>query len=100
MSTVIITPSLSAIIDELGSIRAEIKRLEAQDKALTAQIKSAGAGTYTGAVWQALAYPVKPRISIDWETIAKKFSPSHQLITAHTSTGDGSISVKLSKVAA
>ena len=100
MSTVILTPSLSSVIDELGSIRAEIKRLEAQDKALTAQIKSAGAGTYTGVIWEALAYPVKARVSIDWETIAKKFSPSHQLITAHTTTGEPSLSVKVSKVAA
>jgi len=24
----------------------------------------------------------------DWETIARRFDPSHQLITAHTSHGD------------
>ena len=98
MPTIILSPSVQSIVDELGSIRAEIKRLETQDKALTAMIKESGAGTYTGAIWSALAYSVKPRVTIDWETIASKFSPSHQLITAHTTTGAASLSVKLSKV--
>jgi hypothetical protein len=99
MTTVIsLSPSVQSIIDEYGSIDSEIKRLTKQKEALSVQIKESGAGRYTAAIYEALVYDVKPRITIDWETIALKFNPSHQLITAHTKAGEPSLSLKVSKV--
>lgn len=99
MTTVIsLSPSVQSIIDEYGSIDAEIKRLTKQKESLSVQIKESGAGRYTAAIYEALVYEVKPRVTVDWETIALKFNPSHQLITAHTKTGEPSLSLKVSKV--
>ena len=93
-----LSPSVQSIIDEYGSIDAEIKRLTKQKESLSVQIKESGAGKFTGSIYAALVYDVKPRITIDWETIALKFNPSHQLITAHTKTGEPSLTLKVSKV--
>jgi hypothetical protein len=99
MTTVIsLSPSVQSIIDEYGSIDSEIKRLTKQKDSLSVQIKESGAGRYTASIYEALVYDVKPRITIDWESIALKFNPSHQLITAHTKTGEASLSLKVSKV--
>lgn len=98
MSEVTLSPSLAVITDEIGSIRAEIKRLKALDETLTAQLKDAGAGKYAGSIWSATVYEVKGRTSIDWQSIAMHFEPSRQLITAHTTTGEASLSAKLAKI--
>lgn len=93
-----LSPSVQSIIDEYGSIDSEIKRLTKQKEALSAQIKEAGAGRYTAAIYEALVYEVQGRVTTDWETIALRFEPSRQLIAAHTKTGSDSLSLKVSKV--
>lgn len=98
MSILALSPSLDVITDEIGSIRAEIKRLKALDDSLTAQLKDAGIGKYAGSIWSATVYEVKGRTSINWEAIAMHFDPSRQLITAHTSIGEPSLSAKLAKI--
>jgi hypothetical protein len=45
-----LSPSVSAIVDELGAIDAEIKRLTKQKEALAAQVKAEGVGRFTGAM--------------------------------------------------
>jgi len=97
-AVVSLSPSVQSIIDEYGSIDSEIKRLTKQKEALSVQIKESGAGRYTASIYEALVFDVKPRITVDWETIALKFNPSHQLITAHTKTGEASLSLKVSKI--
>lgn len=68
MSTVTLSLSLAVITDEIGSI------------------------------WSATVFEVKGRTSIDWQSIAMHFEPSRQLITAHTTTGEASLSAKLAKI--
>jgi len=93
-----LSPSVSAIVDELGAIDAEIKRLTKQKETLAAQIKAEGNGRFSGTIYQGLVYTSEGRVSIDWEAIAAKFNPSRQLIAAHTKQGDPIVSLKLSKV--
>lgn len=101
-----LSPSVQSIIDEYGSIDSEIKRLTKQKEALSAQIKENGAGRYTASIYEALVFPVSGRESIDWQTIASRFceingfvfSPSAQLLIAHTKTGADTLSLKVSKV--
>jgi hypothetical protein len=92
-----LNPPIDMIVDEYGSIDAEIKRLTKQKESLSVQIKESGAGRYTASIYEALVFDVKPRVTVDWETIALKFNPSHQLITAHTKTGEASLSLKVTK---
>jgi hypothetical protein len=97
-AVIALNPSVQSIIDEYGSIDSEIKRLTKQKDALSVQIKQAGAGRFTASIYEALVFDVKPRVTTDWESIAMKFNPSHQLITAHTKTGEASLSLKVTKV--
>lgn len=93
-----LSPSVAAIVDEVGAIDSEIKRLTKQKEALSAQIKAEGNGRFAGAIYEGLVYTSEGRVSIDWEAIAAKFSPSRQLIAAHTKQGSPIVSLKLSKV--
>lgn len=98
MSTIILSPSLAALTDEIGAIRAEIKRLESINKQLTDQLKDTGAGKHTGAIYKSTVYAVEPKTTINWQAIAMHFEPSRQLITAHSSTGIASMSALVSKI--
>ena len=85
MSAVItLTPSLAALTDEIGIIRAEIKRLEALDKQLTDQLKEAGEGKHQGNLYKSTVSPTKETRVTDWKAVAMHFEPSSQLITAHS----------------
>jgi hypothetical protein len=83
MSQIILTPDLFAMIDQAGSIDAEIKSLEKQLATLKTAIKAHGTGKHAGFVFSANVIDSE-RITTDWQTIAARFNPSHQLITAHT----------------
>ena len=99
MSAIItLTPSLAALTDEIGTIRAEIKRLETINKQLTEQLKDTGAGKHTGAIYKSTVYAVDPKTTVNWQAIAMHFEPSRQLITAHSSTSAGSLSALIAKI--
>jgi cystathionine beta-lyase family protein involved in aluminum resistance len=85
-TTIALTPDLFALIDHAGALDQEIKTLTKQLETLKATIKAQDGGDYSGFVWSAKVVDVKATIKIDWETIAKRLDPSHQLITAHTTT--------------
>jgi hypothetical protein len=72
------------LIDHAGALDRDIKALTKQLDAIKDTIKAQGAGDHAGFVWTAKVTNVNPPDRIDWETIARKFDPSHQLITAHT----------------
>ena len=98
MSTIILSPSLAALTDEIGSIRAEIDRLKSLDKQLTEQLKAAGEAKYQGNIYKSTVYCTKARVTVNWQAIAMHFEPSRQLITAHSTTGNASMSALVSKI--
>lgn len=83
MSQVILTPDIFSLIDESGAIDQEIKRLEKQLATLKAAIKAHGNGKHAGFVFAATVYESE-KTNTDWATIAARFNPSHQLVSAHT----------------
>ncbi len=83
MSNIILTPDLFAMIDQAGSIDSEIKALEKQLATLKTAIKAHGAGKHAGFVFSANVIDSE-RTTIDWQTIAERFNPSRQLVSAHT----------------
>jgi hypothetical protein len=97
-STVTLTMSINSLIDEAGAIDHEIKSLEKKLSSIKATLKAQGAGRYNGSHFEALVYSSEGKLSIDWKAIAEKLNPSRQLITAHTSIGAASVSIKFSKV--
>jgi hypothetical protein len=86
------------MVDQLGEILAQIKRLEDQANMIKAELKANGTGQYAGDTFSATVYESKGRTTIDWQTIAEKFNPSRQLVAAHTSVGQPVVSVKVSKI--
>lgn len=86
MSNIILTPDLFAMIDQAGSIDSEIKALEKQLATLKTTLKAMQTGKHSGFVFSATITNVKESTKTDWETIATRFNPSHQLISAHTTT--------------
>ncbi len=98
MSQLILTPTVAALSDELGSITAEIKRLTAQKEHISAELKLLGVGTYYGHVWKSLVYHTPASKVTDWRAVAQKMNPSSQLITAHTSEKAAFLSAKATPI--
>jgi hypothetical protein len=97
MSTITLSPSLAAFIDEAGALDAEIKQLTKQLDALKAHIKANGAGDFGGFSFNAKVIEAAPVDRTDWKTIAERFNPSYQLIAAHTVTAAPVVSIRFAK---
>jgi len=91
------TPAiLSAAVDRLAVIKATIAELKTEENNLKQSLIDSGAAIVNGTLHRAAVSYCDGRTSIDWQSIAAKFNPSRQLITAHTSTGDPFYSVRVS----
>ena len=106
MTTITLTPSVDALINEYGSIHAEITRLTKIKDSLSKEIKALGAGTYETPIYKGLVFPVSGKETTDWHTVAVRFcaingvdfQPSTQLVSAHTKRTEDSLSLKVTKV--
>ena len=106
MSTITLTPSVDALINEYGSIHAEITRLTKIKDVLSKDIKAMGAGTYETPIYKGLVFPVSGKETTDWHQVAIRFcaingidfQPSSQLISANTKRTEDSLSLKVTKV--
>jgi hypothetical protein len=78
---------LAAAVDRLALIKAQMAQLIAEEKQLKESLSASGLDAIDGTAHRAAVSHCAGRVSIDWETIAAKFTPSRQLIAAHTSTG-------------
>ena len=91
--------TVAATVDRLAFIKAQIAELQAEETALKQTlIKTAarlGKDTLLGATHRATIAHTEGRITVDWKTIAERFNPSRQLITAHTTQGEPVTSVRL-----
>ena len=106
MTTITLTPSIDTLINEYGSINAEITRLTKIKESLSKDIKALGAGRYETPIYSGLVFPVSGKETIDWHTVAVRFcaingvdfQPSTQLVSAHTKRTEDSLSLKVTKV--
>lgn len=95
MTTLSLTPSIQSIIDEIGDIDREIARLKGQRDDMAAIVKLTGEGRYIGQQFEGLVYSSKGRVVTNWRNVAEHFSPSRQLLAAHTTTGEPTLSLKV-----
>lgn len=79
--------NLASVVDELAIIKAQLAELADKEKELKAVLIAAGVSPIEGDLHRATVSLVSGRTSIDWKSIAEHFSPSRQLVTAHTSKG-------------
>lgn len=87
---------LSATVDRLAIIKAEIAQLKREEDALKDVLIECGLESVEGTLHRAAISHCAGRELVDWKTIAMKFEPSRQLITAHTSAGEPYAMVRLS----
>lgn len=100
MTTLVLTPSIAAMSDELGAITAEIKRLTAQKDAIAKELKEHGIGKYTGSVWETTVFYTAASTAIDYKKYLadKAITLTDDEITAYTViTRAGYLSAKSSK---
>ena len=88
------TPELSAIVDRIAQLKAQISDLTMEEAALKAALIESGLEAVNGSEHRA-AISWTFRKTTDWRSIAEKFDPSRQLIAAHTTAGEPYASVRL-----
>lgn len=87
---------MNAIVDRLAFVKAQIAELSLEEERLKKELIDLGE-TYVEGTFHAAAISWVPgRVKTDWKTVAQKYSPSRQLIAAHTSAGEDYVQVKLS----
>lgn len=74
-------------VDQLGQLHAAIAKLKKDADTIRAELEDAGLTEIDGHQFRASFATVAGRTLTDWETIAKRFKPSAQLIRAYTKTG-------------
>ena len=77
------TNNLTALIDELGVLKAQIADLEVRETALKDALIEAGPGAYEGDFYRATV-SVADRNTLDMKKVREKLSP--QFIAANTKT--------------
>ena len=79
--------NLASVVDEIALIKAQIAQLTDKEKELKTVLIAAGISPVEGDLHRATVSLVSGRVTIDWKSVAEHFSPSRQLVTAHTSKG-------------
>jgi hypothetical protein len=91
-----ITNPISFIVDRLAVVKAQIAELEKIEKEYKQILIDSGESAVVGTDHRASISYCDGREKTDWQTIAMRFNPSRQLITAHTSKGDAFHVVRVS----
>ena len=89
------THPLRNAVDQLALIKAQIAELKAQEDALKAVLINSGLSAVDSDLHRATVSECDGKEMVDWKSIALKFSPSRQLVTAHTSKGDPYFQVRV-----
>lgn len=91
---------LGGIVDRLAAVNAQIKALKDEAAALRQSLIDGDQAFVFGQLHQAAISFVPGKVTTDWQSIARKLSPSRQLIAAHTSRGEDFYVVRVSDITA
>jgi hypothetical protein len=85
--TVLAIPTTAELVDELGTVKAEIADLEKREERLRAALIAAGVSEAEGTLFRCtVSHGSVERV--DWKAVAEKCQPSRQLVVAHTSMSE------------
>lgn len=90
------TPVVGSLVDQLGQLKAQIAALRLQEASLKALLGESGLAVAEGLQFRAAISHIDAKPTIDWRAIAEHFNPSRQLVTAHTTWGEPSVTVRVS----
>ena len=86
---------LQATVDQLAFIKAQIADLKAEEESLKKILIASGLSSIDGDLHSATISECSGREVTDWKAVALKFSPSRQLVKAHTSQGEDYFQVRV-----
>ena len=89
-------PILSLLVDQYARLKAQQAEITDELQYIKDQLVAAGVSPIEGETHRASVTLTSGRVSIDWQTIAMRFEPSRQLITAHTTKGDDFYTLRIS----
>ena len=89
---------LRVTVDRLAQVKATIATLQDEEAALRAALVAAASGrsVFRGTEHRATVLLCEGKVTTNWRAIAEHFSPSYQLVTAHTTQGEPYTVVRLS----
>jgi hypothetical protein len=87
---------LGGVADRLGLIKAELAALKAEEAKLKETLIESGLAVVEGSLYRVAVSETAGKTLIDWKSVAEKFSPSRQLVTANTSYGEAFFTVRVS----
>lgn len=87
---------LGGLVDRLAIIKQQIADLKTEESNLKAELIASGESVVDGMYHRAAISECAGKAIIDWHSVAEHFSPSRQLVTAHTSYTDGHFVVRVS----
>lgn len=89
------THPLQATVDDLALVKAQIADLKLKEDALKKILINSGLSSIDSDLHRATISECDGKAITDWKSIALKFSPTRQLIRAHTSTGENYFQVRV-----
>jgi hypothetical protein len=89
-------PILSLLVDQYARLKAQQADIADELAYIKDKLVEAGVSPIEGETHRASVTLTSGRVSIDWQTIAMKFEPSRQLITAHTTKGADFYTLRIS----
>ena len=87
---------LGGVADKLGQIKAQLADLKKEEASLKQQLIDSGLAVVEGSFYRVAVSESEGKVCVDWKSIAEKFSPSRQLVTANTSRGEAYFTVRVS----
>ena len=96
LETTINTIELIALVDRLAILKTMIDGYVTEQNQIKAKLVASGLPVINGTMHRVAVSHCDGKVTTDWRTIAAKFEPSRQLISAHTTQGEGYDVVRLS----
>jgi hypothetical protein len=90
------TPVIAAVVDRLAALKAEIARLKSEEESLKQSLIDTGMPVMEGTLHRVAISRCDGRITTDWKAVAEYFTPSRQLLAAHTTQGEDFFTVRVS----
>jgi len=87
---------LGSAIDRLAAVKALLATLSLEEKTLKLELVNSGLTSIDGALHHVAISHCDGKVTTDWKSIALHFTPSYQLVTAHTSQGEPFDTVRVS----
>lgn len=87
--------TLSNTLEHLAALKAQIATLKEREVELKETLIASGLSAIDSVNYRATICEVSGKDATDWRSVAMKFNPSRQLLSAHTTKGDDYFQVRV-----